>query len=464
MEVASWNQDSPLLESVGEKVTLEGIVVREPDVRTRVVQLTVRVEEDLVLVSTDRFTPVSYGDSVTVIGQIEVPEAFETDLGRMFDYKGYLKARGTTFVVPFAKVEVTDSGKGNKIISSLLSFKHAFIQKLEAAIPYPYVGLGTGLLLGVKQSLGESLEEAFRTAGIMHIVVLSGYNMMIVIMFVSSFLAFFFPQRVQLFFGAIAICAFTLMVGLGASVVRASVMALLVLLAQATGRTYAVLRALFAVGVLMLLLNPYLLVYDVGFQLSFIATLGLIVVAPAIERYALFMPSIFGLRGFLITTVAVQIFVTPILLYQIGEFSIVAVFVNLAVLPMVAPAMLLTFLTGVLGFFHAGLGTLMGYFAYLSLGYIITIAEFASSVPFAAVAIPKFPFAIVVISYGLLGYWLWRLRQTPEVTESEELQESQEDFSKWTIVDEATLKTKSGQSLRDCPPIALKTETPIFFR
>jgi competence protein ComEC len=355
-------------------------------------------------------------------------------------------------VVSFANVQVVETGKGNMVLEYLLVFKHAFMQNIEAVIPEPYVGLSEGLLLGVKQGLGNDLEDAFRKTGIIHIVVLSGYNIMLVVLFVMYLLALIVPMRFRLLFGAISIFLFACMVGLSPTVMRASAMALLLLLAQATERTYAVLRALVVTGTLMLVLNPYLLVYDVGFQFSFIATLGLILVSPYLASYVTFMPTWFKLREFLTATLATQIFITPLLLYQMGQFSVVAIIVNLLVLPMVPVAMLFTFITGVVGFVSTSLSVVCAYLAYLSLAYIIVIAQAFAKLPFASYVVPAFPFCVVVIVYLLYAYILWRLYvkiskpRRPTVPKTDD----------WTVVEEQTLAVSSK--------INKESDIPIFFR
>lgn len=456
MEIASWYQIVPQFEdSLETIVALEGTVVREPDVRATSQHLTVVVDGHKLLVTTDRYQDVAYGDTISFKGKLTKPTSFQTDLGRTFDYAGYLKARDISYVVSFARVQVQTQGAGNRIVTLMLSFKHSFMSHIESVIPEPYVGLSEGLLLGVKQALGENLENSFRKTGVIHIVVLSGYNIMLVVIFVMYVLALLVPLRLRLLIGGGTIVLFACMVGLSSTVIRASAMALLALIAKATGRTYAVLRALMITGVLMLLLNPYLLVYDVGFQLSFIATLGLILVSPHIETYVGFMPTKFGLREFLTATVATQIFVTPLLLYQIGQFSVVAVVVNLLVLPMVSIAMLTTFVTGMLGFVSTTLSVLLAYVAYLSLAYIILIVESFARLPFASVTFPEFSFLIVIGAYGIIAYVLWWLIERNKNSASVAFSK----LIRWTIVDEevyiTTLASEKTQS---------STATSHFFR
>ena len=445
MEWASWSESNPAFEArLGTEEQFEGIIVREVEEKERTVHAYVEIEGEIVLVIADRGVPLSYGEVVQVTGVLKRPETFATELGRTFNYPGYLQARGVHYVLPYAEVQVVDHEKGNLLFRHLLQFKQRFIHSIEMVLQEPHAGLSVGLLLGVKQSLGE-LEDVFRTAGITHIVVLSGYNIMLVVLFVTYVLSFLLPWRLRLVCGLVAIALFACMVGLSATVLRASIMAGLILVAKLFGRTYAVVRALMLTGCLMLVFNPYLLVFDVGFQLSFIATLGLILFAPHLERYVEFMPKALGLREFLTATVATQLFVLPILLYQIGEFSAVAVIVNLLVLPMVPVAMLLTFATGMIGLVSVPLAQVCGYLAYASLWYIIEVARFFAGLPFASFTFPPFSFVLVVAAYGALGFVLYLLHTRVNVPE---------DLRGWTIVAEEDL---TGE--KNAPQ-----QTPLFFR
>ena len=434
LDIASWNEEVPHYEShLGQQVQLSGVVIREPDLRERVTQLYVQTEQALILVSADRFIDVSYGDVVVVTGELTKPESFTTDLGRTFNYPGYLKARGVSYQLRFSEVEVTGSGAGNPIIAWLLTNKLRFMYSLESVVPEPAAGLGEGLLLGVKRALGEDLEVAFRRTGIIHIVVLSGYNVMLVVTFTLYLLAFFLKPRFRMVFGVLAIAAFALLVGLSATVVRASIMAALLLVLQNTGHTYHLMRALVLAGLIMLIINPYLLVFDVGFQLSFLATMGLIVLAPVmVEKFTL-VPTVIGVREFLVATIATQLFVLPILLYQIGELSIVSVLVNVLVLPMVPIAMLLTFITGIIALYLPWAALPFAYLSYLSLTYIIFIAEFFARLPFAAVVVPAFAFWLVPVLYAAGGFLLYKVLKAKETPDK---------LAGWIIVEEETLESK----------------------
>ena len=409
MEVASWSETNSHFESrVGTEVSLEGVIAREPDVRESTTHLYLDIDGELILAITDPYSSYAYGDRVRIEGELGTPEAFTTDLGRTFNYPGYLRARGVSYTIIYGDLERVGSGEGNPFLSALYSGKHAFMRNVEALIPEPAAGLGEGLLLGEKRALGEELEMVFRKTGIIHIVVLSGYNIMLVVGFTLYLLSFLFGLRMRAVVGIAAIVAFAFLVGLSATVVRASVMAALLLIANVAGESYAVMRSLMFAGCVMLLLNPYLLAFDTGFQLSFLATMGLILVAPMIEERITRVPNVASVREFLVATLATQIFVLPILLYQIGEFSVVAIIVNVLVLPMVPPAMFLTFAAGMLAFLAPVIAIPFSFLAYLSLAYMLLIARWFAALPFAAFVVPVFPFWIVPFAYACMAYILWR--------------------------------------------------------
>jgi len=455
-ELAAFGEVHETYESlIDSEVVLQGVVAREPDVREKVTHLYVQVDDELLLVKTDRYAAVSYGDLVAITGELSKPESFATDLGRTFKYPQYLHARGVSYTVSFADVSVLASGQRNIFITKILETKQLFMRSIEAVIPEPQVGLAEGLLLGVKQALGDELEAVFRKTGIIHIVVLSGYNVMLVVIFITYVLSYVLPYRARVPFGILAIICFAVLVGLSATVVRASIMASLILFARATGRTYAVMRALCFAGVIMILINPYLLVYDVGFQLSFLATLGLIFLAPYIEHTLQQVPNFLQAREFLTATVATQIFVMPILLYSIGEFSVVSVVVNVLVLPMVPIAMLLTFITGMVGLVSLNLALLLGFVTTVSLSYILTVAEFFAQVPFASFTVQAFPFWIVIVSYGVMGYGLYWLQRTNVAVQTMS--------TGWTIEDESVLLARLQENSVTRAD-GVTEEIPKFFR
>lgn len=407
---------SVLQERIGQTVTIQGVVIREPEERSRNRHLHVASEETIVLVTVDKYTTVAYGDTIAASGVLKVPETFTTDLGRTFNYPGYLSAKGIEYTMAYAQVVVIDTGNTHPVVELLIAAKQQFITRLETLIREPYAALANGLLLGMKEGLGDELEQAFQRAGLTHIVVLSGYNVMLIVTFFTFLLAWILPAKPRLVVGLMAIGSFAVMVGLSATVVRASIMAALFLLAQTLGRHYDVLRSLLIAGIVMLLINPYLLLYDIGFQLSFMATLGLILALPYFTAPG--QPETIGvsLKGYVLSTIATQIAVLPLLLYHIGEVSIVSVIVNVLVLPMVPVAMFLSSLTVLATFISPPLALIVSIFATASLAYIILIAQWFSSLSFATIVVPTISPLLVGAGYGVIGllyYYFTKVRTTP---------------------------------------------------
>ena len=418
--IADTPPQAVFLADLGESVSYEGTVSAEPDIRDSTQRITVIVEKGdqrtKVLAITERYPAVSYGDTVRVTGTLALPEPFSTDALRVFRYDKYLEKDGIRFLVEFSKIEVLASREGFSLYVFLLDLKYAFNNALSRALPEPSSSLASGLLLGGKQGLGEDLQNSFVTAGLIHVVVLSGFNVIIVAVGVMRLL-FFLPRRIASLVAGVVIGLFVLMAGAGAASIRAGAMAGLGLFARATGRTYAALRALLFVGFVMIMWNPFVLVYDPGFQLSFIATAGLILVGPLVATRLFFVKSEF-LREIAATTIAAQAAVLPLLLYQTGLFSAVALPANLLVLPFIPLAMGLSFLAGLLTLLLPGLAILAGLPAYAVLSYIIATAESASAFPLASFSIPAFPFYLVVLVYAGLIYFTFSKRSsmTPQLT------------------------------------------------
>jgi competence protein ComEC len=407
---------SSLQAKVGKSVTLEGRVVRDPEVREKSLHAYVQVDADLLLVTVDRYTKVAYGDVVTVTGTLKQPETFVTDLGRFYDYPAYLKARGVEYQLSFASLRVLDSGQGNQVLAWLYTLKHALQAEITRHMPEPASALGQGLLLGVGEALGTEIETAFRRSGLIHIVVLSGYNIMLVVTFMMLLLRPLRTGFLKLTLSLLAIGAFALMVGLSATVLRASLMAAILVIATAYHRQYLILRVLVFTATIMICINPWLLVYDIGFQLSFMATLGLVLIAPQLERFCHWLPEGYGLRSFFFATIATQVAVLPILLYQIGEVSLIAVMANMLVLPLVPLAMLLTFLVALFGFFSSGLASLMAWPTTVLLVGIIETALWLAKLPYSALVVPIVSVFIIPVAYGVMAIgliYLYRRHPVP---------------------------------------------------
>jgi competence protein ComEC len=398
-----------LSQYIGEQVVLEGVVDAIPDMRDTNQRFPLVLENgEKVSVSTDLYKTIRYGDLLRVSGMLKHPEPFETNTGRIFDYASYLAKDGIGYTMNFAQIDIVDRDKGSPVIATLFSLNGLFQRALGTVLSEPHASLGGGITIGAKESLGEEILEDFRAVGLIHIVVLSGYNVMIVAEWIMRSVSFL-PLSYSLGIGGLAIALFALLTGAGATVVRASIMALLALIARATGRTYAITRALFIAGALMLLHNPYLLLFDPSFQLSFIASLGLIHGAPIIARFIPWVTERFMIREIVSATISTQIAVLPLMMYSFGNVSLIALPANLLVLPTVPFAMGATLLTALTSWIPF-LGFVLSTPAYLLLSYTLWIVELFASLPFAQVLLPPISVWVMVIAYGLLFFLFTKLR------------------------------------------------------
>lgn len=409
LELAPSELPKVFVPLVGTEGSLEGKVVAEPDLRESSQRVTMEIDEDgvktRVLAVAPLFPEVSYGEMLRVEGLFERPEPFATDGGRIFAYDRFLAKDGVFAVVSGASLEVVGEREGfNHVLGLFPDLKRAGMNALSTALPEPHASLASGLILGGKQGLGDALLDDFVRSGLVHIVVLSGYNVMIVAEFVLRAFGFLQKRKAAWLAGA-TIAAFVLVAGAGAASVRAGIMAGIALYARASGRTYDALRALLLAGFLMVLASPLSLAYDPGLQLSFIATLGLIFGAPLAEARLAFIKSAF-LREIASATIAAQVAVLPLLLYQNGLFSIVALPANLLVLPVVPLAMLASALAGVAGFLVPGIAPVVGLPAYGLLSYVIAFVEFSSGLPLAAFSVPAFPAYMVMVAYAAVAYFV----------------------------------------------------------
>jgi competence protein ComEC len=360
--------------------------------------------ETRVLVKTDIYSNYEYGQKILVSGKIEKPTSFITDTNRVFDYQAYLAKDQIYYTMSFAEAEIL--GIGNPSIKrSLFQLKHFFLDRIYRLIPEPESGLLSGILFGEKSGLDDDWEDKFRIVGLMHIVVLSGYNVSLVIQLILKTLTFL-PLRIRSLLAIVGIICFALLVGAGPTVIRASVMALFIVLAQMISVKYNITRALSIAGIIMILINPRILYFDISFQLSFLATYGLIVLTPWLSQKFKFLPHMFAIRESAIATIAAQIMVLPILIYHIGEFSLISPIVNILVLFAVPYAMFFGFITALVGPWVSVLGISLGVITTYLLRYQLWIVDLFSRVPFASIEIPKFHWLLVVVMYGVI---FWRI-------------------------------------------------------
>lgn len=406
---------------VGEKVSFVGKIVDEPDIRENNQKLTIEVAPQGLALESPKARPspatkilatvgfgtdFKYGDEVNFSGKLEKPENFVTDQGKDFDYVNYLRKDGIYYVIDYVDVEIVSRGNGNKVKSALFFAKEKFLEKMNLAISHPESLLMGGLILGERASFSNEMREKFINTGTIHIVALSGYNVTIIAEWIMKMFSFL-PRNFGFGAGILGIFLFVIMAGGQSTAIRAGIMAILVLIARATGRNYDVARALVLAGVFMIILNPFVLVYDVSFQLSFIATVAVIFFTPRIEKYFMWVTPKFGLRDVVSVTCAAYFFVLPFILYKMGNLSLVALPANILILPLIPITMVLGFITSFVGLISYILSIPIGFISYIFLHFELGVVDFFASLPFAAFSIPNSPLFLTILVYIYFIYKLF---------------------------------------------------------
>jgi len=415
-ELSAKNTGDAILNNlIGVKTTFTGMIDEEPSIREKNIALTIRIRKAGALVTVPSGGNYAYGDTVNFSGVLEQPANFTTDQGKVFDYIHYLRKDGIFYVMKNPEIAVVSHGGGSFIKRMLFSAKEKFLEKMNDAIPKPESTLMGGLILGEKSSFSSILRQSFVTTGTIHIVALSGYNVTIVAEWIMKLLSFL-PRNFSFAGGIATIILFVIMTGGASTAIRAGIMAVLALVARASGRDYAAGRALLLAGTAMILINPFILAFDVSFQLSFLVTIAVIYLSPRAEKYFMWIRWKW-LRDIVAITLSAYVFVMPFILYVMGNLSLVALPANIAILPLIPITMIFGFITGFAGLISHFLSLLPGMLSYFLLHYELIAVLFFSRLPFSSLAIPNFPLLFTILIYAVFFYTLSDMGETPEKTE-----------------------------------------------
>ncbi len=410
-----------------------GLVVDEPDVRDTYSNLQLQAESveiagaaqpvsGLVLVRAPRYPEYHYGDRLSVGGKLETPPVFED-----FSYKDYLARFDIYSLLRRPRIEVLASNQGNPFWAAMFAFKASASRTINRILAEPYASLLNGILLGIETGIPKGLYEAFNLTGTSHVIVISGSNISLIAGLLLLFGQRLVGKRWTPPLAMVGIIIYTFLVGADAAVSRAAVMGLVWVLAIWVGRPGLALNSLFFSGFVLTLLNP-LILGDVGFQLSFMATLGLVLLVPPLEQ------TLFGLlqrllrreqvglamallNELLVVTLAAQIITGPLIVYHFGRLSLVSLLTNLLILPAQPPIMLLGGLATLVGMLWLPLGQALGWLVWLPLAWTVTLVEWSARLPFASLDLGTLPLWLLILMYAAIGAGIWSANRPREKEE-----------------------------------------------
>ncbi len=398
------------LKYTNQKISGKGLVIEKPvrieTATTITLLVTNRSVSTRVLISTPTTTVYHYGDTIRFTGKLEKPENFMTDQGKEFDYVSYLKKDDILFVMKRPAIEVLSRGGGSALKRGLYGLSDTLAASLNATLPSDEAALLRGLILGEQASLSEGLRQAFINTGLIHVITISGYHISLVGNWIMDALAFL-PKAIGMGAGLTGIFLYIMMTGGAGTAIRAGIMAALALFARAGGRLNSAGRALTLAGVIMVFMNPFILAFDVSFELSCIATLAVIIFPAQIEPYFLWIPWK-HLRNMVTTTLGAYGFVLPFVLYKMGNLSLVALPANFAILPLIPFTMGLGIATSVIGAISTSCARIPGFLLLVLLHYEVRALMFFSNLPFSAVIVRDFPFAAMLAVYLVFIYYALR--------------------------------------------------------
>jgi len=402
-ELRIMNNELRTYNDTGRKLTLVGQVVEEPDVREGNIKLTFKPENinGKVLVTTNLYPQYRYGDKLRIKGELKTPQEFPD-----FNYKDYLAKEGIYSVSYYPEIKLLEKEKYTGVaclfLRKILEIKDKMRKSIYQNISPPQSLILGAIILGDKKRISLEWKEKLNLAGVRHLTAVSGMHVAILTAVLMTLLISLGFWRGQAFYLAIIfITLFIIMTGLQPSAIRAGVMGGLFLLAQYLGRKGLSSRLLVFAAILMLIQNPLLLRLDVGFQLSFLAMLGIIYLSPVFQKY---------IGNILALTLSAQVFTLPILIYNFGYFSLVAPLANILIVPLLPFLMGLGFVFAISGAIWQSLGWVLSFPVRLLLAYLTKIVDWFSNFSWSAYNL-EISWIWLLAAYLFLGLITWRITE-----------------------------------------------------
>ena len=402
-----------------QKIYITGTLVEPPDVRDTYINLHLEVDAiDLgkgdipihgpLLVRLSNEYELKYGDHIRVRGEVQTPPKDEE-----FSYRDYLAFQGIHSILSTNAVTVLPfGGHVDPIPAFIYRVKASLLSRVFMLFPEPEASLLAGILFGDDNGITSELQQAFKNTGTSHIIAISGFNIAIIAGIFVTLFSRFLGKRWGSLLAVVAIAFYTILVGASPSVVRAAIMGTLSIIAGLSGRRNLALNMLAITAGIMLVFDPFL-PWDVGFQLSFMATLGLVLYAQPMQnavsgfltRYFPKLPveQIIGpFSDYFLLTLAAQLTTLPISAYHFQRISLISIIANPFILPAQPPVMIASGLAVMLGRIYLPLGQVIAWMAWPYPAYTIRMVEFFNGFPGGVLPLESFSLLAVIAFYVIL--------------------------------------------------------------
>jgi len=389
-----------------QQIEFVGKIVDEPEMREKSVKLTI---DDLkiykknnalfpvsgkILVNYYKFNDLKFGDLIKVKCKLQKPGIIKSNVWRDFDYGKYLSVKNIYSVC--YRSEISKFVEDDKFIfyqsftnklffnfeNELILLRKKFKKIIDLNLPLPESGLLNAVLLGYRQEIPNDLRANFSKAGVSHIVAISGLHISIIALIVFYIFIWFGVSRRKAFLPSILfLFLYVAMISFRASAVRAFIMSALALYALKIGRLKFSFNLLVLAGIILLLFNPKLLIFDVGFQLSFLAIAGILLFFEKIQKWLEIFISNFKIRSIVAITLSAQILTLPLVFYYFGVISFISPISNLLILPILPFVLVGGILLIIFGLIYGQLAFVFGWFLIWFLKYIIFVVEILVKIP-----------------------------------------------------------------------------------
>ncbi len=371
--------------------------------------------DEKLLIFSDLHTNYNFGEIIKVECQLSNPE----NKYPKFNYINFLAKDKIFQICQKAQIEKT-SIKSDRLdffyktkvffYQKIFIFKNILENKIKSSFSYPESAYLAGLLLGGEDRLPQEIQDDFRRTGTTHTIAVSGFNITVLanfFMILGILIGFYRPKAFWL--AVLGIILFVLMIGSPKSAVRAAIMGILILWAAKKGRLADSVQLIILAGALMIAFSPLIFFYDVGFQLSFLASLGIVLIyGPLSEKFNI-KNDFLELKSILLVTISAQLGVTGLLLYSFETFSPISLLANLVILPIIPLIMLLGFFSILIAFFSDFLANLMAMPTQLALNLEIKIIEILARISWSTIEVGNIGISFLIFYYITFLFLAWFL-------------------------------------------------------
>jgi len=387
--------DSDLIINEGQTIRLTARLISEPQVLGEKQSFKINNFE----IVSFKYPEFHFGDELLIVGKVK----------RKSWSFGWIKKE--TYLLNYPKIEKIESTGGLSIKAKgfILEIGKRLKDVYIRNFPRPLDGIIAGVVLGDKNLISKDFWEKLKTTGTLHIMVASGMNIAMISEGILSFLSYFLSRRKAILILIVLIWLYTIMTGSTPSIVRAAIMASLIYFAQVIGRETGAGRTLFLTAAVMIIFSPNLL-FDLGFELSFMSTAGLVFLSPKLKKIKFFL---FRFENFT-SSIASLIATLPLLFIFFGRLNFLSPFINLIILWTIPYILQLGIAVGVLGLLWTTLGEMASFLLFPFVYYVKQIIDFFAKFSLFQIELPKMGWWFALLYYGLLAILIKNNRKEAE--------------------------------------------------